>query len=229
MRQAYNKIIVLLGAPGAGKGTQAKMLTERFGWPQISTGDILRAIAAEDGVLGRQVAEIQRRGELVSDDVLADVVRSRTSQPDCANGYILDGYPRTLSQAYLLDELSREQERPIVGIYVRVLRDELMRRLTGRRNCPSCGAIYNIYTRPPKYDEICDRHDLHGEVPLMHRSDDHEDQVRTRIEVWARDTKPLYDLYRADNRLITVDGAATVEDVANSVSKALGFSSGTEA
>jgi adenylate kinase len=128
-----------------------------------------------------------------------------------------------------VDDLAKEQGREIVAIYVRVLRDELMRRLTGRRNCPRCGAIYNIYTRPPKYDELCDRTDLHGEVGLRHRSDDHEAQVRTRIEVWARDTKPLYDLYRADNRLITIDGAASVEEVFRAVSGALGFSAGAEA
>jgi adenylate kinase len=223
MTTSYNKIIVILGAPGAGKGTQAKILTENFGWPQISTGDILRAIAKQDSPLGRQVAEIQRRGELVSDDVLANVVRDRTSQPDCANGYILDGYPRTLPQGYTLEELAREQGRDIVAIYVRVLRPELMQRLTGRRNCPECGAIYNVYTRPPRHDEICDRVDLHGEIPLLHRSDDYEEQVQTRIDLWVRETKPLYDLYRADNRLITVDGAATVEEVYKAVRAALGF------
>jgi adenylate kinase len=224
-----NKIIVLLGAPGAGKGTQAKILTERFGWPQISTGDILRAIAIEDTPLGRNVADIQRRGELVSDDVLADVVRERTSAADCANGYILDGFPRTLPQAYLLEDLARAQGREIVAIYVRVLRDELMRRLTGRRNCPECGAIYNVYTRPPKKDMLCDRVDLHGAIQLVQRSDDHEDKVRTRIEVWARDTKPLYDLYRADNRLITVDGAASIDDVFHAVSAAIDVVTAAEA
>jgi adenylate kinase len=223
MTTSYNKIIVILGAPGAGKGTQAKILTENFGWPQISTGDILRAIAKQDSPLGHQVAEIQKRGEFVSDDILADVVRDRTSQPDCANGYILDGYPRTLPQGYTLDELAREQGREIVAIYVRVLRTELMQRLTGRRNCPECGAIYNVYTRPPKHDEICDRIELHGEVPLLHRSDDYPDQVQTRIDLWVSETKPLYDLYRADNRLITVDGAATVEEVYGAVRSALGF------
>jgi adenylate kinase len=205
------KIVVLMGAPGSGKGTQSRRLQERFGWPQISTGDILRAIAKENTELGRQVATIQAAGNLVSDEVLADVVRARTRRTDCNGGYILDGFPRTLPQATYLETLAREQGREIRPIYVRVLRDELMRRLTGRRTCPMCGEIYNIHTRPPRRDEICDKHET--EVHLIHRSDDNEEAVANRLRVYTDMTKPIYDYYRSQNRLVTVDGALPVDEV----------------
>ena len=213
------KIIVLMGAPGAGKGTQARILRERYGWPQISTGDILRAIAKEDTELGREVARIQKAGDLVSDAVLADVVRARTKQSDCNSGYILDGFPRTVPQAEMLEELAREQGREIIAIYVRVLRDELMRRLTGRRSCPLCGEIYNIYTRPPLRDRVCDNHNV--DVHLIHRADDNEEAVAHRLKVYTDLTKPVYDYYRATNRLVTIDGAAPVEEVYKAVSAAV--------
>src|SRR4051812_45365111 len=221
MSNSCGKIIVLLGAPGAGKGTQALKLMKQFGWPQISTGDILRTIAKADTDLGHEVARIQHAGELVSDKILADVVRDRTAKQDCNGGYILDGFPRTIAQAEMLETLAREQNREIVAIYVRVLREELMRRLTGRRICPLCNAIYNVYSRPPKREGLCDKHET--DVELIHRDDDREELVAKRIEVWADQTKPVYDYYRSTDRMATVDGAAPVSEVFQQVAGAIGI------
>jgi adenylate kinase len=205
------KIIILLGAPGAGKGTQAHLLEMRCKLPQISTGDILRTIAKSDTDLGREVARIQRAGDLVSDEVLADVVRDRTAKADCSGGYILDGFPRTIAQAEMLEGLASEQRRGIKTVYVRVERPELMQRLTGRRICPLCNEIYNIYTRPPRRSGLCDLHET--DVELIHRDDDREEVVANRITKWADLTKPVYDYYRSTDRLATVNGASPVEEV----------------
>lgn len=220
MANGNGKIIILLGAPGAGKGTQAHLLEVRCKWPQISTGDILRTIAKTDTDLGREVARIQRAGDLVSDEVLADVVRDRTGKADCGGGYILDGFPRTIAQAEMLEELSHEQRREIAAVYVRVERTELMQRLTGRRICPMCNEIYNIYTRPPRRQGLCDRHGT--DVELIHRDDDREEVVDNRITKWADLTKPVYDYYRSTNRLATVNGASPVEEVFHEICAALG-------
>lgn len=209
MKSERGKILILLGAPGAGKGTQAQMLEQRCGIPQISTGDILRTIAKQDTELGREVARVQKSGRLVSDEVLADVVRERTVLTDCENGYILDGFPRTLSQAETLEVLAREQDREILAIYVRVERHELMSRLTGRRCCPNCNEIFNVHSRPPKVEGVCDNC---GHA-LYQRDDDHEATVAQRIETWANQTKPVYEYYRSTNRLVTVDGAKPVDEV----------------
>src|ERR1041385_8732662 len=162
------KIVVMMGAPGAGKGTQARLLAEKFGYPQISTGDILRQMAKEDTPLGREIRETQAAGRLVSDEVLAEVILSRTSQPDCRDGYVLDGFPRTLDQAQLLEGLAKRQGKDICVVKVVVPRASLMQRLTGRRTCTQCGEIYNIYLRSPQREGLCD---VDG-APLAHRSDD---------------------------------------------------------
>src|SRR3954468_1710862 len=143
------KIIVLMGAPGAGKGTQAKLLHERHGLPQISTGDILREIAKTDTPLGREVKAIQAAGKLVPDDVVIQVVEDRTSRDDSKNGYVLDGFPRTTAQAAKLEDLAKRQEHEITAILVDVPSDLLEKRATGRRSCPIGGEIYNIYSKPP--------------------------------------------------------------------------------
>ncbi len=214
------KIIILVGAPGAGKGTQSHMLEERFRWPQVSTGDLLRIIAKTDTDLGREVARIQKAGDLVSDEVLADVVRSRTTKPDCEGGYILDGFPRTIAQAEMLEELAREQDKEIRAVYVRVERPELLQRLTGRRTCPVCNEIYNMVTRPPKNNTFCDKHDT--DVQLVHRDDDREEVVANRVSKWVELTKPVYDYYRSTDRLATVNGAAPVGEVFQQICEALG-------
>jgi adenylate kinase len=220
VKKDNGKIIILLGAPGAGKGTQAHMLENRCKLLQISTGDILRTIAKMDTDLGREVARVQRAGDLVSDAVLADVVRDRTAKADCDGGYILDGFPRTITQAEMLEGLAEEQRHEIKAVYVRLERVELMRRITGRRICPMCNEIYNIYTRPPRRDGLCDNHET--DVELIHRNDDREEVVANRINKWAEMTKPVYDYYRSTGRLATVNAAAPVEEVFEAICAALG-------
>jgi adenylate kinase len=204
-----SKIIVIIGAPGAGKGTQARLLSEKYNYSQISTGDILRDMARADTELGRTVRETMAAGRLVSDGILADVIRARTSRPDCHNGYILDGYPRTLSQAHQLEELASKQGKQVRLARIVVSEDVLSKRLTGRRACPVCGEIYNIYFRPPKVDGVCD---LDG-APLMQRSDDHPDAVGRRLEEYKRETAPMIDYYLRSGRLIEINGELPVNEV----------------
>ena len=203
------KIIVMVGAPGAGKGTQARLVSQHFGYPQISTGEILRDMAKADTTLGRGIRTLQAAGRLISDDILAEVILARTSQPDCGDGYILDGFPRTLKQAAMLERLARQQGNEIVLVRVVVSDEALMKRLTGRRNCTSCGEIYNIYFRPPRQEGICD---LDG-ATLAQRSDDNVDAVRTRLTAYEESTAPLIDFYRASGRLVEIDGELPVGEV----------------
>ncbi len=152
------KIIVLMGAPGAGKGTQARLLQERLHLPQISTGDMFRALKDEQTPLANEVRAIMEAGKLVPDEVTIRVVQERTSREDCRDGYILDGFPRTPAQAAMLDQLAAEQGKKIQAFVVEVPRELLEKRMIGRRSCPVCGEIYNVYFKPPKVDNVCDRH-----------------------------------------------------------------------
>lgn len=203
-----SKIIVLIGAPGAGKGTQARLLQERRGIPQISTGDMFREMKTLDTPLAREVQQIMASGKLISDEVTYKIVKDRTSRDDSRNGYILDGYPRTAVQASQLEGLAKEQGFEIQAIEVDVPRDELMKRLTGRRSCPVCGEIYNVFSKPPKNDNVCD---LHPETVLTHRPDDNEESVSTRLATYDEQTKPLLDYYERSDRLRKVDGTGEVE------------------
>lgn len=205
-----DKIIVLIGAPGAGKGTQARLLQERRGIPQISTGDIFREMKSADTPLAREVQAIMASGRLVSDDVTYRIVKDRTSRADGSGSYILDGYPRTAVQAEQLEELAKEQGKEIQAVEVDVPRDELMRRLTGRRTCPVCGEIYNIYSKPPAVEGRCD---LHPEVELQHRSDDQKDKVRVRLETYDELTKPLLDYYERSGRLSKINGIGDIDEI----------------
>jgi adenylate kinase len=205
-----SKIIVLIGAPGAGKGTQARLLEERFGIPQISTGDMFREMKKSDTPLAREVQETMASGRLISDELTFKIVRERTMRDDCAGDYLLDGYPRTAVQAEQLETLADEQGKSIIAVEVAVDRGELMKRLTGRRSCPVCGEIYNIYSKPPRIDNFCD---AHPESELTHRADDNEDSVGTRLATFDSSTKPLLEHYRASGRLETVDGAGDVEEI----------------
>lgn len=205
-----SKIVVLIGAPGAGKGTQARLLQERCGIPQISTGDIFREMKTQDTPLAREVQEIMASGKLISDDITYRIVRERTSKPDTAGTYVLDGYPRTAVQAEQLEDLAKEQRKDIQAIEIDVPRDELMKRLTGRRTCPVCGEIYNIYSRPPRVEGVCD---LHPDAKLTQRADDHEDKVRVRLATYEELTKPLLDHYERSGRLIKVDGTGDMERI----------------
>jgi adenylate kinase len=205
-----DKIVVLIGAPGAGKGTQARLLDERRGIPQISTGDMFREMKTADTPLAREVQTIMASGKLISDDITYKIVRERTAKPDTQGTYVLDGYPRTAVQAEQLEELAKEQGKAIQAIEVDVPKEELLRRLTGRRSCPVCGEIYNIYSRPPKVDGVCDDH---PDAKLEHRADDNEESVTTRLDTYQVNTQPLIEYYADSNRLEKVDGTGNVEDI----------------
>ena len=213
------KIIVLMGAPGAGKGTQARLLQERLHLPQISTGDIFRALKNAQTPLAQEVRELMERGQLVPDELTIRLVRERTAQPDCRNGYILDGFPRTPAQAASLEKLAAEQGNIIVAVLIDVPSELLEQRMTGRRNCPVCGEIYNIYLKPPKFDNVCD---LHPEAQLVHRADDNVETVKARLATYEKQTQPLMDYYKAAGLLRTVNGTgapeAIYEDVLRQIS-----------
>ena len=202
-------IIVLMGPQGAGKGTQAQMLTEAFGLPIVATGDMLRDIALTETTLGRQVREVQAAGRLVSDDILAEVVNERLSRGDCAEGCILDGFPRTLPQARLLENIAESQGHKIVVVEIDVPRDLLHKRLTGRRTCSVCGAIYHLHFKPSKKDGVCD---IEG-APLFTRSDDNEESIAQRLALYDEKTHPLLDYYARTGRLHKVDGTGTRHEV----------------
>lgn len=214
-----SKIIVLIGAPGAGKGTQARLLQERLLIPQISTGDMFREMKKADTPLAREVQATMASGNLVSDDLTFQIVKDRTSRDDCDGTYILDGYPRTAVQAAQLEELAEEQGKSIQAIEIDIAREELMKRLTGRRSCPICGEIYNIYSKPPKTEGRCD---LHPEAELSHRADDCEESVGTRLETYSRETEPLLDYYRGSGRLSKVDGTGSLEDIYAQIAELVG-------
>ena len=212
-----SKIILLMGAPGAGKGTQARLLHERLGLPQISTGDIFRALAQTKTPLAEEVRAIQQAGRLIPDEVVIRVVEDRTSQDDCRNGYVLDGYPRTAAQAEMLEALAGRQHKKLSAILIDVPQELLEKRMTGRRSCPICGEIYNVYFRPPKFDNRCD---LHPDAELIHRADDTAEKVRVRLETYNRETAPLLEYYERTGRLHRVDGTlapdvihATIENI----------------
>src|SRR6185295_8958710 len=205
-----SKIIVLMGAPGAGKGTQARLLQERLQLPQISTGDIFRALAESDNPLAREVRELQSAGKLIPDDLVIRVVRERTSQPDCRNGYVLDGFPRTPAQAATLEGLAAEQKKKIIAIVVDVPFDLIQRRAVGRRSCPVCGEIYNLDFRPPKFDEECDRH---PGVKLDQRTDDTPEKISVRLKTYEEQTRPLIGYYEQSHRLHRIDGTQEPEAI----------------
>lgn len=204
------KIIVLMGAPGAGKGTQARLLQERLHLPQISTGDIFRSLKSAQTPLAQEVRELMERGQLVPDELTIKLVKERTAQPDCQNGYILDGFPRTPAQATSLKHLAAEQGNSIVAVLIDVPTELLEKRMTGRRNCPVCGEIYNIYLKPPKHDNVCD---FHPDAELVHRADDNVETVKARLATYEKQTQPLIDYYKAAGVLRTVDGTQEPEKI----------------
>jgi adenylate kinase len=204
--------IVLLGPPGAGKGTQAKLIAEHYGIPHISTGDILRSNVARGTELGRKAKAVMERGELVSDDLVNGMVADRIAQPDCDRGFVLDGFPRTVAQAEWLDRELAEKAgntRPTVVVDVDVSYNQLLQRLTGRRTCPVDGKIYNIYLQPPKEKGVCD---VCG-TQLFQRVDDTEEVISERLKSYERQTLPLEDFYRKQGRLRRINGEQPVEQV----------------
>jgi adenylate kinase len=206
--------VMMLGSPGAGKGTQAKLMSERYGIPHISTGDILRDNVSRGTELGKKARAIMESGALVSDELVCDMVAERLSRSDCDRGFILDGFPRTMVQAEWLDRLLSSlafggKQLPAIVVEIQVGYNQLLQRLTGRRSCPTCGRIYNVYLQPPVREGICD---LDG-APLIQRKDDSEAVISERLKTYERDTKPLADYYRGQGRLYELNGELPVEQV----------------
>src|SRR5258708_4187471 len=217
--------IVLLGPPGAGKGTQSKRITEHYRIPQVSTGDLLRENVKQGTPLGQQVDALIARGELVSDHLVCDIVAWRLRESDAQRGFVLDGFPRTQKQAAWLDAFLKfeffESGKwaawlPIV-IRIQVDYNKLLLRITGRRTCPVCGTIYNIYSKPPLVDEICDK----DGSKLVMRDDDREEVIRERLDAYERQTKPGAEYYKQLGRLATIDGDQPEDVVTESILKEL--------
>jgi adenylate kinase len=211
--------ILLLGAPGVGKGTQAKELVKLWGIPQISTGDLLRANVSQGTTLGKIAKATMDRGELVPDSLVNDMVAARLQEPDTIKGYILDGFPRTLPQAGWLDGRLTNQTMslPVVAVSIYVDYNQLLRRITGRRNCPVCQTIYNIHSNPPKVDGICD---IEG-AELVQRADDTEQVFAERMRAYEALTTPVVEHYRALGRFVEVDGDRLIPEVAAGIIRAV--------
>jgi adenylate kinase len=206
--------VIFLGAPGAGKGTQAKRMVERYGIPQISTGDLLREHVKMGTPLGREAKTIMERGELVPDQLVCDMVGLRLRESDCDRGFVLDGFPRTVEQAKWLDDVLAHRSfgghsLPPVVIDFEVSYNQLFQRLTGRRSCPTCGRIYNVYFQPPRIPDTCD---VDGSK-LVTRKDDSEEAIRVRLKNYEEQTLPLADYYRRQGRLHVIDGEQPTETV----------------
>ena len=210
--------IILLGPPGAGKGTQAKMLVEEYQIPQISTGDILRAAVKEGSPLGKEAKACMDKGELVPDSVVIGIVEERIQQSDCAKGYMLDGFPRTVPQAEALDGMLKNLSSQIDHVVsIEVANDELVGRLTGRRTCRDCGAGFHVMFDPPEKEGVCDK--CGGE--LYQRDDDNVETVTSRLEVYESQTKPLIDYYTAREKIRPVDGVGEIKEIFGRVTQVL--------
>ena len=208
--------IILLGAPGSGKGTQAKLLAEKYKIPQISTGDLLRAAVVAGTSLGRLAKVTMDAGQLVSDEIVLGMIQDRLAAPDTRKGFILDGFPRNIQQAEALDSLLERLSQPLqAALLIEVDVDILMQRLTGRRTCESCGQTYNIYTSPSRLDDKCDK--CGGN--LRHRADDNEETIGSRLRVYEAQTTPLLAYYRKQGKLRTVQGVGEIADINRAVSR----------
>lgn len=212
--------LVLLGAPGAGKGTQAKKLIEKYNIPQISTGDLLRAAVADQTELGVKAKEFMDKGELVPDEVVLGMVAERLKADDCQAGYILDGFPRNTAQAEELDRMLDSLGLPLeAALSVDVPMEELMKRLTGRRTCTSCGQMYNVHFNPPATEGKCDK----CGSGLYQRDDDQEATIQKRLEVYSSQTAPLIDYYSVRSILKSVTGTGSIDDIFAKVCETLGL------
>jgi len=210
--------IILLGPPGAGKGTQATMLEDKFGIPQVSTGDMLRAAVRAQSPMGVKAKECMDAGELVSDEIVVGIVRERLQQDDCQDGFILDGFPRTIPQADALKKVLVDIAKPLDSVVsLQVDIDALVERLTGRRTCGQCGKGFHLKFDPPGSDGRCSA--CGG--ALVQRDDDCEETIRNRMQVYHQQTAPLEDYYKAEGLLQIIDGMADIADVQASIVKAL--------
>lgn len=207
--------LVFLGPPGAGKGTQASVIAQRAGIPTISTGAMLRDAMAQGTELGKAAAEYTKKGELVPDEVVIGIVAKRLTQPDCADGYILDGFPRTVAQAQALDEMSPDAID--VALSLEVPDDDIIERLTGRRECSKCGATYHIKNNPSAKGDACEK--CGGE--LITRADDQIDTIRNRMAVYHAQTEPIKEYYQRCGKLKCVDGVGTVDEITEKLLRAL--------
>jgi adenylate kinase len=210
--------VVLLGPPGAGKGTQAKLLREKFEACQVSTGDILRKAVADQSPLGKEASAYIRRGDLVPDGVIVKLVAERLKEKDCAQGFILDGFPRTIPQAQSLEEILQKMGTGLQSVLlVQVPHRIIVERLAGRRTCKYCGALYHLKFNPSASESVCDR--CGGE--LLQRDDDREETISARLKVYDKQTAPLVDYYRQRGILREIDGVGSVDDIRNRLIKAL--------
>ena len=211
--------LVLLGPPGAGKGTQARLLTVKFNVAHVSAGDLLRQAVADGSELGRTAKSIMAQGALVPDGVVIGIIEERLRRPDCAGGYILDGFPRTLRQAEALSDVLRLLQAPLDWVIsMEVSEDDLVRRLAGRRVCRACGSMFHADTKPPIQIGVCDN--CGGQ--LFQRDDDKEDTIRHRLRVYREQTEPLIAYYNKIGLLRRIDGLGTIEEIAQRLHRALG-------
>jgi len=211
--------VVLLGAPGTGKGTQGARLHESEGIPHVSTGDLLREAVEQQSELGVKAKAYMDTGRLVPDELVLGMVRERISQADCGEGFLLDGFPRTVGQAEALEGLLSERQEPLdCVVSLAVGEAEIVRRLSGRRVCPECGHLYHVEFSPPRKDGVCDE----CGAGLITREDDREETIRKRLEVYRRETAPLLDFYRQRGTLEEIDGGGLPEDVWARVASAVG-------
>ena len=218
--------LVLLGPPGVGKGTQGRRLAQEHNWALISTGEMLRDAVARQTPLGREAQKTMEAGLLVGDDVMIGLVRDRSIEQDAAEGFVLDGFPRTVPQADALDSMLQSRGQRLDAVLgFDAPREELVRRLSARRECPLCKRAYNMVTAPPRDGRHCDDH---PETTLIQREDDSEATVRRRLEVYEAQTAPLLDYYRGQGRLREVPAAGTVDEVYQSLQRVLGCRNGHE-
>lgn len=213
-----SKFIVLLGPPGAGKGTQAKAISNELGLPHISSGDIFRENLKKRTKLGKVAEGYINRGELVPDDVTIEMIKTRLSHEDCEKGALLDGFPRTAAQAEALDSMLEDLDGQVVGVpYIKVDQQELIERLTGRRTCPTCGRVFHIRFNPPEEEGVCDQ----DHTQLIQREDDKVETVANRIKVYHEQTQPLIDYYQDKGLLLEINGNQAIEKVTEDLFSAL--------
>jgi adenylate kinase len=210
--------VIFFGPPGAGKGTQAKLLHSEFGLPQISTGDILRQAVRDGTELGLQVRPLMDAGKLVPDELVVGIVRERLKNPDCGKGFVLDGFPRTIPQAESLEKALSQTQRIDAVLSFEVPDEKLVERLSGRRSCPTCGSVYHVYQNPPLRAGFCDKES----TGLIQREDDREDKVKERLRVYSEQTSPLKAYYEKRGLLRRIEGVGTPQGIFADVKKALG-------